>query len=108
MYYSCITKIANNSQILANPQTQAILQPIRPLSPIRMEQTYHSFDVNRPESLMPPEILVEKWKQNAYRERGCAFDAYDMVIEEAAKWGYLQGLLAVQKTLNQLSDQGND
>lgn len=59
-----------------------------------------------PESLMPPRSLVEKWKSDAYREHGCAFSAYDSVIEEAAKWGYSKAMKQMyQKLQNLLDDQ---
>ena len=51
------------------------------------------------ESLIPPRSLVEKWKANAYRDHGCAFQAYDAVLEAAAKWGYQQALTEVRNII---------
>lgn len=58
--------------------------------------------MERSESLMPPRSLVEKWKADAYREHGCAFSAYDSVIEEAAKWGHRQAIEQIWSYLESL------
>lgn len=53
---------------------------------------------------MPPRDLVEKWKEQAYREHGCAFTAYDFVLESAAKWGYRQAIQQVWSHLESLPE----
>ena len=55
--------------------------------------------MENPESLIPPRSLVEKWKADAYRDHGCAFQAYDAVLEAAAKWGYQQALKEVRNII---------
>lgn len=64
--------------------------------------------MEHPESLMPPRSLVEKWKSDAYRDHGCAFSAYDAVLEAAAKWGYHQALKEVHIILDRIDSKDEE
>lgn len=105
MYYVSIGSFANTSQVLANSQTQTILQLPQLLRPIKMVQEYRLHQMDHPESLTPPKDLLDKWQQDAYRDYGCADAAYASVIENAAKWGYSQAMKQMyQKLQNLIND----
>lgn len=53
------------------------------------------------ELLSPPQKLVDQWKADAFREYGCAYNAYDMVLNNAAAWGYNKALEEIATIVEQ-------